>query len=87
MVFEERCESDLEHFFIETKQENRHFSEEQVVNFMIQLLKGLSFLHDLDIQHRDLKLKNIFINSQGILKIGDFGGAKTAIAASIRDFE
>ena len=32
--------------------------------------------HDRNILHRDLKSANIFLNKNGIVKLGDFGVAK-----------
>ena len=40
------------------------------------LILGLEYLHNLKIIHRDLKTKNIFLTSDGIIKIGDFGISK-----------
>lgn len=41
-----------------------------------QLLKGMAYLHDNDILHRDVKGSNILINNRGNLKITDFGLAR-----------
>lgn len=38
---------------------------------------GLEYLHNNWILHRDLKPNNLLVNSSGVLKIGDFGLAKT----------
>ena len=38
-----------------------------------QIINGLMFIHQNDIIHRDLKLTNIFISLNDIIKIGDFG--------------
>ncbi len=47
---------------------------------MIEVCKGLEYLHDLNILHRDLKIENIFVkikeDGKPQLKIGDFGYAK-----------
>nr|CDJ98478.1 Serine threonine protein kinase-related domain containing protein [Haemonchus contortus] len=40
-----------------------------------QLMRGVDFLHNIGIAHRDLKPDNLIINSNGLLKITDFGMA------------
>lgn len=39
---------------------------------MYQLLKGIEYCHDHYVIHRDLKLSNLLLNAQGILKIGTY---------------
>ncbi|OQR75194.1 serine/threonine-protein kinase PLK1-like [Tropilaelaps mercedesae] len=41
--------------------------------FMYQLLDGVSYLHNIKIIHRDLKLGNLFLTGDIQLRIGDFG--------------
>ncbi|XP_022665993.1 serine/threonine-protein kinase PLK1-like isoform X2 [Varroa destructor] len=41
--------------------------------FMHQLLEGVSYLHNINIIHRDLKLGNLFLTGDIQLRIGDFG--------------
>ncbi|KAF4585519.1 Serine/threonine-protein kinase bur-1 [Ophiocordyceps camponoti-floridani] len=53
-----------------------HFKEAQVKCYMKQLLKGLCYLHDNHILHRDMKAANLLINNKGILQIADFGLAR-----------
>eukprot|EP00127_Corallochytrium_limacisporum_P002867 Clim_evm46s142 gene=Clim_evmTU46s142 len=50
-----------------------YFDEGHVKQWMIQLGLGLEFVHSLKVLHRDIKTQNVFINSKGIAKIGDFG--------------
>eukprot|EP00924_Labyrinthula_sp_SR-Ha-C_P014851 snap_masked-scaffold_9-processed-gene-0.8-mRNA-1 protein AED:0.40 eAED:0.40 QI:0/-1/0/1/-1/1/1/0/300 len=38
-----------------------------------QLFKGLAHVHENKIMHRDLKPQNLLLNSDGVLKIADFG--------------
>lgn len=40
-----------------------------------QLLEGVAYLHTLGLAHRDLKLDNCVLTTDGILKIIDFGSA------------
>ncbi|CAN8255055.1 unnamed protein product [Cochlearia groenlandica] len=49
------------------------FSEPQVKCYMKQLLSGLQHCHSRGVLHRDIKGSNLLIDSNGILKIADFG--------------
>lgn len=40
-----------------------------------QILNGLTYLHSVGLAHRDLKLDNVVVAENGILKIIDFGSA------------
>ena len=49
------------------------FTEPQVKCIMIQLLKGMAYMHDKFVIHRDLKVSNLLMTDKGVLKIADFG--------------
>ena len=63
-------------------QKQRSFSppkllaESQVLDWFVQLCLALKHVHDRKILHRDLKSQNVFLTSNGIVKLGDFGIAK-----------
>lgn len=46
--------------------------------FVLQLLRGLKYLHSANILHRDLKPGNLLVNANCDLKICDFGLARTS---------
>lgn len=52
------------------------FTIPEVKDLMLQLLSGMSYLHENWIMHRDLKMSNILVTNSGNLKICDFGLAR-----------
>ncbi|XP_018645624.1 LOW QUALITY PROTEIN: protein kinase [Schistosoma mansoni] len=52
------------------------FNESITLNYGIQLIRGLAYLHKHGILHRDLKGANLLIDSTGtVIKISDFGAS------------
>lgn len=51
----------------------KEFSENVAREIMAQILIGMSYLHDNQIIHRDLRPENIVIDKKGFCYIGDFG--------------
>uniref|UniRef100_A0A914W2G2 non-specific serine/threonine protein kinase n=1 Tax=Plectus sambesii TaxID=2011161 RepID=A0A914W2G2_9BILA len=54
----------------------RYFPEAQIWDWFMQICLAVRYLHNRHILHRDLKLQNIFLTSDGLIKVGDFGIAK-----------
>ncbi|KAG0411721.1 hypothetical protein HPB47_011144, partial [Ixodes persulcatus] len=69
----EYCEQDLASLLDNMQSP---FSESQVKCIMMQLFKGLQYLHKNFIVHRDLKVSNLLLTDKGCLKIADFGLAR-----------
>eukprot|EP01079_Euglenida_sp_SAG-EU17-18_P011321 gene11322-305_t len=51
-------------------------SEEKILDWFIQIVLALKHMHQRNILHRDLKLKNIFLQGTHVIKLGDFGISK-----------
>ena len=50
--------------------------EEVILNWFVQICFAIKYIHERKILHRDLKLSNVFLCSNGDIKLGDFGIAK-----------
>ncbi|KAF9574952.1 Cyclin-dependent kinase 10 [Mortierella alpina] len=70
----EYCEQDMAALMDNVK---TPYTSAEVKCLMYQLLKGIEYCHDHYVIHRDLKLSNLLLNAQGILKIADFGLARS----------
>ena len=54
-----------------------------VLDYAMQILKGMDYAHGMKIIHRDLKPMNIMIRKDNIVKIADFGLAKLVGSSSV----
>jgi serine/threonine protein kinase len=54
----------------------KHFSESKAKKYFIQLCQGVAYMHAHLICHLDLSLENLLMDSNGDLKICDFGLAR-----------
>lgn len=53
--------------------EKKRLSESEALRIVFQVCKGLDYLHQMGIIHRDIKLENVLRLSNGLFKICDFG--------------
>jgi len=53
------------------------FPENLVAIYVEQVLKGLEYLHQHGVIHRDIKGPNLLITKDGVVKVADFGIAMT----------
>ena len=54
-------------------------TDEHIQFFLYQILRGLKYMHSAGILHRDLKPRNLLVNTNCDLKICDFGLARADI--------
>lgn len=52
------------------------YAVSEVKCIAMQVLRGLEYLHSKSIVHRDLKVSNLLMKNNGIVKIADFGLAR-----------
>ena len=52
-------------------------NRDRVKSYLRQLLDGVSFLHSKNILHRDIKSANLLVTKGNVLKIADWGLART----------
>ena len=87
-VVSQLMETDLTSI-IKSKQE---LSDRHCQFFLYQILRGLKYLHGSGVLHRDLKPRNLLVNSNCDLKICDFGLARVDLpgtrikAATMTDY-
>ena len=78
IVMEYADKGDLYQKITEYKKTAMLFEESDIWRILLQLIKGLKSLHDLKILHRDLKSANVFLFSDGSVKLGDLNVSKVA---------
>ncbi|XP_051818682.1 serine/threonine-protein kinase Nek11 isoform X2 [Antechinus flavipes] len=80
-IITEYCEGrDLDYKIQEYKEAGNTFPENQIIEWFIQLLLGVDYMHERRVLHRDLKAKNIFLKNN-LLKIGDFGVSRLLLGS------
>jgi formylglycine-generating enzyme required for sulfatase activity len=54
------------------------FDKAQIIQIVGEVGKGMDFVHERGVVHRDMKPANILISSSGVIKVSDFGIASIA---------
>lgn len=73
----EYCEyGDLYTLLKSVRKKGIYIMEDVLWDIAYQTLLGLEYIHNKQIIHRDIKLLNIFMNKDKIIKIGDLGMSK-----------
>lgn len=70
-IIMEYCENGDLHKKIKQKRiKNECFSDDEILDYFVQISLALEYIHELKILHRDLKSKNIFLTKGNLIKLG-----------------
>ena len=73
----EKAERDWNKDIKRRKQEERYYTEKELLSIMKQLTLALLYMKEqLNLAHRDIKPQNVLIFENNIFKLADFGEAK-----------
>ena len=73
IIIEYAANGDLDKFIKAHKVFNNPIPEELLWNIILQCMEALSYIHNKNVIHRDIKPFNIFMDNNLFIKIGDFG--------------
>ncbi|XP_013411835.1 serine/threonine-protein kinase Nek11 [Lingula anatina] len=81
-IVTEYCDGgDLEDQIIKYRKEGKALDEILVMDWFVQLLLAVQYMHSRRVLHRDLKTRNIFLRNN-MVKIGDFGISRILMGTS-----
>lgn len=56
-----------------------HFEQAQIMQFIIEIMKAMAYVHSMGFLHCDIKSSNILLDAQWNIKLADFGLSKQII--------
>lgn len=82
IVMEYAEEGDLATLIEKRAASRKHFQENEILFWFVQICLALWHVHARAFLHRDLKSQNVFVARENVLKLGDFGIARMLLHSS-----
>lgn len=76
----ELCDDTLGNFI----KKNLYLDNSTKINIILQIARGIKYIHENNVLHRDLTLNNILVTLDNKIKISDFGLATTVFKPDVR---
>lgn len=82
IIMEHASGGDLSHHLAELRAAGQRLDGALALDWFVQLLLALDYVHAHKVLHRDVALKNVFLAGSGLVKLGDFGVARVLVDES-----
>eukprot|EP00358_Blepharisma_japonicum_P001335 CAMPEP_0202945346 /NCGR_PEP_ID=MMETSP1395-20130829/6342_1 /ASSEMBLY_ACC=CAM_ASM_000871 /TAXON_ID=5961 /ORGANISM="Blepharisma japonicum, Strain Stock R1072" /LENGTH=109 /DNA_ID=CAMNT_0049645247 /DNA_START=323 /DNA_END=649 /DNA_ORIENTATION=+ len=78
---------DVENDIDSRRAKSNPWPEEELLHHMTELIDAFAFLQEKNLVHGDIKPRNLFMTSQGRMKIGDFGESRQESALVTKTYQ